>query len=204
MITGLSLIAIKKPILGLCLLSFVGVASPELASSLETIPCTSFDVPPDVEKATCAYITVPEFHSSPQGNTLQLGVILLESLAHEDQTPLVMEQGGPGASTLKRIRYFTSDGIHRPLQARRDIILIEQRGAYYSWPCLYCTEIESYNPITPVQFGEYVAQFLPQSQVYEFAGLGHGVVAQHDCPVRLVNEFLENPQEFPEQDCLRE
>ena len=110
---------------------------------VETQPCDRFDLPSRVENARCGYVTVPEFHDRATGRTFKLAFVLLKSTGdRNNSTPLVMERGGPGASSLQRIRHFIPRGILLPLQRQRDILFIEQRGAYYSQPYLPCERDE--------------------------------------------------------------
>ncbi|MEM9540080.1 MAG: alpha/beta hydrolase [Cyanobacteria bacterium P01_E01_bin.42] len=106
---------------------------------IETQPCDRFDLPSGVENARCGYVTVPEFHDRATEKTFKLAFVLLKSTGDRtNSTPLIMERGGPGASSLQRIRHFIPGGMLLPLQRQRDILFIEQRGAYYSQPYLPC------------------------------------------------------------------
>ncbi|WP_204103659.1 MULTISPECIES: alpha/beta fold hydrolase [Spirulina sp. CCY15215] len=117
--------------------------SAEAAELIETHSCANFDVPATVENASCGYVTVPEFHDRATKTSFKLAFIRLKSTGNNsDSTPLIMEQGGPGASSFHRVRHFTPEGILLPLQKQRDILLIEQRGAYYSRPYLQCDRAE--------------------------------------------------------------
>ena len=118
-----------------CCLQFPTQAS----KAIETVSCAEFDVPSTVKNASCGYVTVPEFHDRATETTFKLAFVLLKSTENKpESTPLIMEQGGPGASSFFRIRHFTPEGILLPLQKQRDILFIEQRGAYYSQPHLPC------------------------------------------------------------------
>lgn len=110
---------------------------------IESHTCDRFDLPSGVQNARCGYVTVPEFHDRTTEKTFKLAFVLLESTSDRDNpTPLIMERGGPGASSLARIRHFIPGGILLPLQKQRDILFIEQRGAYYSQPYLPCDRDE--------------------------------------------------------------
>lgn len=122
-----------------CFLQFPVQASKAIA----THACAEFNVPPTVQNASCGYVTVPEFHDRTTKNTFKLAFIRLKSTGNNpNATPLIMEQGGPGASSFHRIRHFVPEGILLPLQQQRDILLIEQRGSYYSQPSLPCDRDE--------------------------------------------------------------
>ncbi|MEI6222256.1 MAG: alpha/beta hydrolase [bacterium] len=90
---------------------------------------------------SCSYITVPESHASPNGKTIKLAVIVIKGTWYAGTTPLVMEQGGPGGSTLEYFSYADGVGILDPFLRDRDIILVEQRGTHYSLPNLACSEV---------------------------------------------------------------
>jgi hypothetical protein len=49
----------------------------------------------------CGYVTVPEEHARPDGETVRLAVAVLKSTGDDSvPDPLVIESGGPGNSTL--------------------------------------------------------------------------------------------------------
>jgi pimeloyl-ACP methyl ester carboxylesterase len=100
-----------------------------------------FTLPPEFARETvrCGMVTVPERHNNPTGKTIRLGVAILKSKSATPQPdPLVMAQGGPGASMLELLPAFLpSLGGMRD----RDIILFDQRGTRYSEPFLFCQEI---------------------------------------------------------------
>lgn len=111
---------------------------------VETHACDRFELPSGVKNARCGYVTVPEFHDRATETTFKIAFVLLESTGdRNNSTPLIMERGGPGASSFARIRHFVPEGILLPLQTQRDILFVEQRGAYYSQPYLPCDRNES-------------------------------------------------------------
>jgi pimeloyl-ACP methyl ester carboxylesterase len=89
----------------------------------------------------CGYVTVPEVHAEPDGDTIRLAVAVYTSTANDPAPdPIVLAQGGPGGSTLQ---LFGSDlgFIVDFLAQSRDVVLIEQRGTLYSEPSLICDEV---------------------------------------------------------------
>ena len=119
-------------------------AAPPLGTSfnptLEPKNCP-FTLPPEFarERVQCGMVTVPERHANPTGKTIRLGVAVLKSKSANPQPdPLVMAQGGPGASMLELLPAFLPSlaGMRD-----RDIILFDQRGTHYSEPFLFCQEI---------------------------------------------------------------
>ena len=68
-------------------------------------------------------MTVPVRHDEPDGPTIQLGVVRIRSTGEEPASdPLVMEQGGPGGST---IGFF-------PNQTRKLVEILKQRDIGWS------------------------------------------------------------------------
>ncbi len=87
----------------------------------------------------CGYVTVPEEHARPEGDTIRLAVAIVKSTSeHPASDPLVMEAGGPGVSTLALLPSMLP-GL-ADLRAQRDVVLVEQRGTLYSKPNLLCEE----------------------------------------------------------------
>ncbi len=60
-----------------------------------------------------------------------------------------------------------------------------------------------YDPITPPDFARRAAANLEQSFLYEFPGVGHGVVGSRFCADALTLRFLRDPSERPNATCLR-
>jgi len=89
-------------------------------------------------KTKCAYLIVPENRKKPNGKTIKLPFIYVESNnpdKHKD--PVLYTTGGPGGSSLSPVR-----NVHRrSLIKSRDYIAFEQRGTQYALPCLKCDEI---------------------------------------------------------------
>ncbi|NJN81766.1 MAG: alpha/beta hydrolase [Caldilineaceae bacterium] len=96
----------------------------------------------ETEGIVCGYVAVPLRHARPSaddGQTVRVAVVILESWSDAPEPdPLFMAQGGPGGSTIDG---FLDLMLSHPLRADRDIVLIDQRGAYYSQPNLVCTEL---------------------------------------------------------------
>ena len=93
------------------------------------------------EDLVCAYVSVPERHERPGGDRIRLAVATFRSTATEPAAePLVLERGGPGESTLGTFIPALASPIGERLRARRDLVLVEQRGTFYSQPSLSCPE----------------------------------------------------------------
>jgi len=59
-----------------------------------------------------------------------------------------------------------------------------------------------YDPITPPAWGRQVAAALPNSQFFEFPGVGHGVSVAGECPAALMLAFWDTPAQTLEASCL--
>jgi pimeloyl-ACP methyl ester carboxylesterase len=59
-----------------------------------------------------------------------------------------------------------------------------------------------YDPITPPAHAEETAVYLPNSFVFTFIGIAHGVISGHHCGLELALAFLDDPSKPPPADCL--
>ncbi len=59
-----------------------------------------------------------------------------------------------------------------------------------------------YDPITPPELGETVAETLSGSFFYEFRGGTHGASLDFPCAKQLIRDFLENPSISPNDQCV--
>lgn len=111
--------------------------------TFEEAPCP-LELPESVvqgQDIICGYMTVPEEHDNPHGPTIRLAVAVVKSTSENPAPdPLVVEAGGPGASTLAGIPSMLG---WVELREQRDIVLIEQRGTPYSKPYLLCEEVSN-------------------------------------------------------------
>jgi pimeloyl-ACP methyl ester carboxylesterase len=89
-------------------------------------------------KTRCAYLIVPENRNKPNGKTIKLPFIYVESKnPNKHKDPVLYTAGGPGASSLGGVRF-----IHeRAFIKDRDYIAFEQRGTYNAKPWLNCFEV---------------------------------------------------------------
>jgi pimeloyl-ACP methyl ester carboxylesterase len=88
------------------------------------------------------YVTVPEFHSKPDGKTLELAVAIFPSSSENHQPdPLVMNTSGPGKSNMDNFIPAIAGGLGNYMLPKRDIVIIELRGLRYSNPFLMCQEL---------------------------------------------------------------
>jgi pimeloyl-ACP methyl ester carboxylesterase len=59
-----------------------------------------------------------------------------------------------------------------------------------------------HDPVTPPAWARLAAQTLPHSYVYEFPGVGHGVISSGSCPAVMATEFLDDPYHAPDSTCI--
>jgi pimeloyl-ACP methyl ester carboxylesterase len=64
----------------------------------------------------------------------------------------------------------------------------------------------AYDPVTPPAYARSAASHLPNGHVFVFPAMGHQLTANSvsACPQTLVLQFLENPKQHPNPDCLTE
>ncbi len=79
---------------------------------------------------------------------------------------------------------------------------IENEAVYSDIPTLVVSG--EYDPITPPERGALAAETLPNSFVYEFPGLGHGVVFDGGCPMNIAIAFIDAPTIVPDSSCIGE
>lgn len=128
---------------GVCLLFWgllVGANMAQAQSALSFAACP-FTIPAgQIEGQTiyCAYLSVPEDRSSPQSQSIQLAVAIVRSPSADPlPDPVVYLAGGPGSNALSDVESW----LDMPFLAKRDLILVDQRGTGYSQPRLACPEL---------------------------------------------------------------
>lgn len=91
-------------------------------------------------KTRCAYLIVPENRKKPNGRTVKLPFIYIESSnPNKHKDPVLYTGGGPGASSLRSVK----GAQRRALLKNRDYIAFEQRGTQYALPCLECDVVDN-------------------------------------------------------------
>ena len=88
----------------------------------------------------CGRLTVPLDRTDPDSPLLQLAVAVFPARNGETAAPLVFLDGGPGTKTLASL-LFTYDGLIKPFDADRTVVVFDQRGVGYSQPDLSCPEV---------------------------------------------------------------
>jgi pimeloyl-ACP methyl ester carboxylesterase len=95
-----------------------------------------FDLDIDI---TCGYVIVLEDRSDPDGERVELAVVILYALSdNPEPDPVIYLEGGPGGSALFQVE----DLAKHPVVETHDLIVFDQRGTGFSWPSLNCIEIE--------------------------------------------------------------
>ena len=127
----------------LSLFSFSYGKNDELGKfSQATFPFQLPDGLTDGENVLFGYVTVPEFHSLPKGNTMEIAVAVFSSTNENPaEEPLIMMSGGPGESNIASFTKLMNGGLGKMLRSNHDVVLIDVRGTYYSKPNLYCPEV---------------------------------------------------------------
>jgi pimeloyl-ACP methyl ester carboxylesterase len=59
-----------------------------------------------------------------------------------------------------------------------------------------------FDPVTPIEFAESVAETLSNSYLFEFEGVGHNIMAASDCARKTMGEFFEDPTQPPQASCM--
>ena len=96
------------------------------------------------EDIVCGYVTVPEEHAAPGDKSVQLAIAILYSTgANPAPDSLIMVQGGPGTSALSTFVPLMASQFGEPFLEQRDVVVLEQRGTYFSRPSLFCSPEET-------------------------------------------------------------
>lgn len=124
-----------RPIL-LSLLLVVFVAAGAQRSSVPRIESSDCIYTADsLHKTRCGYLIVPEDRHHPQGRTIKLPFIYVESNnPNKSPDPVLYSGGGPGVSSLHPVTSIA----RRSLLRDRDYMAFEQRGTHFAQPNLEC------------------------------------------------------------------
>lgn len=88
-----------------------------------------------LHKTRCGFLIVPENRQHPQGRTIKLPFIYVESNnPDKSPDPVLYTGGGPGVSSLHPVTSIA----RRALLRNRDYIAFEQRGTHFAQPNLEC------------------------------------------------------------------
>ncbi len=105
-------------------------------------PCPPVPNPvPELQRAQCATLVVPENRTKPGGRTLRLAVAVIPAETQPAAAdPIVFLGGGPGEDAIVDPPIAEDVGLGR----NRDLILLSQRGNHSSQPALTCPEIDKF------------------------------------------------------------
>jgi pimeloyl-ACP methyl ester carboxylesterase len=104
-------------------------------------PCV---VQPDPEaevtaRIDCGEVVLPMDPADTDRGTVRLPFLRARGPTDGDLPPMLMLSGGPGSSLMAPSVYqLLSDGYLGPILSRRDIVVLEERGGYYTTPALDC------------------------------------------------------------------
>ena len=118
-------------------------AMPGVPGVFTEMPCPFMRALP--RPARCGFVGVPEVRGpGAPDKTIKIFVVILKSDSPTPQPdPLVFLQGGPGGggSALVDSGAAESKGPFGPALAKRDLVVIDQRGTGRSQPLLDCPEV---------------------------------------------------------------
>ncbi|MER7950657.1 alpha/beta fold hydrolase [Streptomyces sp. NPDC096079] len=106
-------------------------------------PCPrTADPVPDLARARCGTLTVPENRSRHKGRKITLAVAIIPAAAkRRAPDPIVWLAGGPGDDAVSEIPMALAGGLDRD----RDLVFMSQRGTYSADPELTCPNIDAFN-----------------------------------------------------------
>jgi len=61
-----------------------------------------------------------------------------------------------------------------------------------------------FDPVTPIEYANRVAEHLDNSYVFEFPGIGHDVLASSRCALSIAGDFVKDPGDAPNAVCITE
>lgn len=111
-----------------------------------------FPIPADEiagETIDCGVLYVPQDRNEPDGLIIELAIAILRS-PNPSPDPIIYFEGGPGGSAISGIDSW----VDFEMRQTRDLILIDQRGTGYSYPRLYCQEMEELDESDSQAYGD--------------------------------------------------
>ncbi len=107
----------------------------------EASPCPVLPGVKALATARCGRLIVPENRARPNGRTIRLPVAILPSLSKRPAPdPIVYLSGGPGGVAINEADLLVTAGLNKD----RDVVILNQRGAYLSRPALTCPSIDNF------------------------------------------------------------
>lgn len=59
-----------------------------------------------------------------------------------------------------------------------------------------------FDPVTPVEYGQLVAEQLENSYIFEFPGIGHNITVTSECARKITGDFIGDPTKSPDSGCI--
>ena len=115
--------------------------SPPPVPRFEPAQCPKLPGAEELAKASCGYLVVPENRSRPTGRTIRLMVAKYPARSPEKRAdPVVYLAGGPGDIAPLEVNGLIAADFIRD----RDILVVSQRGTWFSEPALTCASIDDF------------------------------------------------------------
>jgi pimeloyl-ACP methyl ester carboxylesterase len=61
-----------------------------------------------------------------------------------------------------------------------------------------------FDPVTPPEYGQLVAENLSNSHFFEFPGEGHNIIVANECARSIAGAFIDDPTRAPDAACIAE
>jgi hypothetical protein len=61
-----------------------------------------------------------------------------------------------------------------------------------------------FDQVTPPEYGNLVTEYLSNSYIFEFPGIGHNIIVSSDCARSMAGAFLDDPSQVPDASCIDE
>ncbi|MGD9891437.1 MAG: alpha/beta fold hydrolase [Dehalococcoidia bacterium] len=140
LVIGVALLCDRRTIAAQAPVPFVFQAPPRF----ERTACPFTPAPDQTEgqTVTCGVVFVPEDRTQHRGSTIRLAVAIFRARdSSRAAPPLLFLGGGPGTAVLSGFAPSITGQLAADLTARRDLVLIDQRGVGFSQPSLACQEL---------------------------------------------------------------
>jgi pimeloyl-ACP methyl ester carboxylesterase len=112
-----------------------------LASAGRVVPSSCPKLIPALKHAQCGTLITPELYSNPNGPKIRLPYAIISAVsARPGAEPIVHLTGGPGGLDFGEAANMVAAGLNRD----NELILLEQRGSYFSSPTLTCPVVDQF------------------------------------------------------------
>ena len=133
-------ILLTVAVAGLSVDMFAAPAAAEVKPNFEPTSCGNLpDIGDVVSRLGCGIVRVPRDHAHPDGPAFALAVVIIKSTEQPARPdPVVYISGDPGGP----LTIYTGYQARHPYAAKRDLILVDQRGMGRSEPRL-CPDLQT-------------------------------------------------------------